>query len=933
MKNLFKSLMLIAVAAMASTSCSTEQTEDLAPIYKFSVSANAVTGEVSRSTFGEPNGTSYPTLWEGNEEIILNVNADAGKTTESTEVKFSDDKRSAYISAEFELSSVPESYTLYALSPASACVYAGITADKGWQVTIPTSQTPIATSCDPKAQVLIGSSESKATVAEPFTMTFKHAVAYGKLTLSNLDLNGATVQSVTLTSAKNIAGRYYINHTNAAYTDNSGSQSITINTSSVENVWFACAPVDVSNTVLKITVGTDKGTFTKEVTMPANREFAVGNIAKFTVDMSGIALVAPVKYQLLTNISNLTVGSKVVIAASASNVAISSTQNNNNRGQASITKSSDKSSISDPGDAVEVFMVEEGSVSGSFALKATKQAGYIYAASSSSNYLRTQTTKNANASWSITVTSAGVATIKAQGTNTRNWLRHNSSSSLFSCYGSGQADVVIYYIPGEEQEPDTTPSIVPQSASIEVEADATSAEVNITLNNITEEVDAEWTADWITDAWVEDGVLYIECKANDTTNERPATITMTANGATATVTVTQKGKVPTTVETLPTIDKTAYYTFKKATTFSSAKWYAIVANGKAATALTSNYGYLQVINAQTAETIVLPANCAFGFTSTDGGYLMQQYDSKYMYQTGTYDSFNVSTSIPTEGGVWSVDYTDNTASIKNISVEKYIQYDTTYNSYGSYSSQTYVKPALYELVEVSNEPILISLSSTALTFSYEGGAQSVTATTYATATLSATSNVDWATATVSGNTITITATENSTTETRNGVITVTYGDSSKTVAVAQGGVPTGDSTTTTLTFEDNTTFNQWNSSYIARTIEFNEATVKFSSANKQTGTITTMPVTKGQPVEIIMKNGYILSSIALNCKQWGSKAQTITLHYSTDGGSTYTKTTTTASNFELTASSLPEGTNAVKFTFSSTSNQIGIASAEITYNN
>ena len=67
----------------------------------------------------------------------------------------------------------------------------------------------------------------------------------------------------------------------------------------------------------------------------------------------------------------------------------------------------------------------------------------MYAASSSSNNLKTQTTLNDNGSWSITIASNN-ATIKAQGTYTRNWLRYNSSSSIFSCYASGQSDVQIY---------------------------------------------------------------------------------------------------------------------------------------------------------------------------------------------------------------------------------------------------------------------------------------------------------------------------------------------------------------------------------------------------------------------------------------------------------------------------------------------------------
>ena len=125
-------------------------------------------------------------------------------------------------------------------------------------------------------------------------------------------------------------------------------------------------------------------------------------------------------------------------------------------------------------------------------------------------------------------------------------------------------------------------------------------------------------------------------------------------------------------------------------------------------------------------------------------------------------------------------------------------------------------------------------------------------------------------------------------------------------------------------------FSKWNSSYTARVANYADATVTFKSANKQSGTITDCPVTKGQDVTIVMGDNRSLKSFDLTLKKWSSKAQTVTLHYSKDGGSTYTKTSTTSSNFEL-AAELPEGTNAIKFTFSSSSNQVGIVSCELTF--
>ena len=114
----------------------------------------------------------------------------------------------------------------------------------------------------------------------------------------------------------------------------------------------------------------------------------------------------------------------------------------------------------------------------------------------------------------------------------------------------------------------------------------------------------------------------------------------------------EEPETPVEPETLATLDTEAYYVFKQATEFVPGKWYAIVAENKAATALTSNYGYLNVVTPiALTDGISLPASCAWGVVSTEGGYTIQQYDGKYVYQSGSYDSFNVAATAPASGQV------------------------------------------------------------------------------------------------------------------------------------------------------------------------------------------------------------------------------------------------------------------------------------------
>ena len=146
---------------------------------------------------------------------------------------------------------------------------------------------------------------------------------------------------------------------------------------------------------------------------------------------------------LVTDIADLEIGDQIIIVATDSKVALSTTQNNNNRGQIVVARTADKSVVTLKPE-VQIITLEKGAVDNTFAFNVGN--GYLYAASSSANNLKTQTTNNANGSWTIEIAESGVATIKAQGANTRNWLKYNEQSSLFSCYGSGQQDLSIYKV-------------------------------------------------------------------------------------------------------------------------------------------------------------------------------------------------------------------------------------------------------------------------------------------------------------------------------------------------------------------------------------------------------------------------------------------------------------------------------------------------------
>ena len=152
--------------------------------------------------------------------------------------------------------------------------------------------------------------------------------------------------------------------------------------------------------------------------------------------------IPPATYTLVTDIDQVVSGKHYIIASSAEDgpAYAMGAQNNNNRAGVAVTVS--EANITQTGNVYE--FVINGPNDGKYTIYDKINSGYLYAASSSSNYLKTETELDNDGRWSISVANTGVATIIANGTNTRNNMRYNSSSKIFSCYSSGQSDVYLY---------------------------------------------------------------------------------------------------------------------------------------------------------------------------------------------------------------------------------------------------------------------------------------------------------------------------------------------------------------------------------------------------------------------------------------------------------------------------------------------------------
>ena len=543
MKNIFKSIMCIAAAAMAFTACSTADiNEEITTPQTITVKFNALAENMTRTTFGDYDleNEEYPTLWEGGETIKLALGLTSGNNSDP--VVASADKTSASFEAEFE-TTAEAPYTLYAICPSSAAI-SGINASyKSWTVEIPTTQTPLTeTSCDPKAQILYGKAENLASLTEDVNISFKHLVAYAKFSFLNLNLDGATINNITIEGDKNIAYRYYFYvETNTINESNDASKLITINTTSSENIWVALAPVE-GLSKLTFTINTDKGPLTKTVNLPAGKAFEAGKVAGFTVNMSGVEFEESVKYELLTDVGNLAIGDHVIIAAANADYAISTNQKSNNRAATSVTK--DGNDIVDPSSEVAIFEVEVGNAANTYAFRAIGDTnpGYIYGGHENENRLKTEATLSDNSTWDVSIAD-GIATMTTHGSFAKKILRYNDSSSLFACYASGQQDVAIYYKSNGGVVPPKTPVINAENPEA-VAADVTTIEIPYTVSNPVDDKELTVTedVDWVTAVAVDNANITLTITVNESEEAREATITLSYEGAAdKVVTISQEG--------------------------------------------------------------------------------------------------------------------------------------------------------------------------------------------------------------------------------------------------------------------------------------------------------------------------------------------------------------------------------------------------------
>ncbi|MBQ8367344.1 MAG: BACON domain-containing protein [Alistipes sp.] len=584
MKNIFKSLMLVAVAAMGFTACQKDSVNDVPEKPGFEVSVSATTVD-TRSAFGDYNSTdkTYPTLWEGTEKWTVAVN---DNFTEVTDITFSDDLKSA--NARFTLDKEPTAssegtYTLFAVSPAARFVSVSMENDY-LRYRIPASQTPSKTSCDAEAQVLIAHSEPTETPSS-FDVTFNHAVAYAKFSFKNV-ADGGNVMGVTIKSEDvALAGRYvYSPSTKTISFKDEAVYEINLTTTSTTDLWVACGPAEVQGKTLTFTINTDKGKLSRPVSMPGN--FEVGKVKTFTIDMAGIeypVVENVVEWHKVTTLADITEGEYVIVDNDRvlPNAAVSDGPSN------SVLLTS-KATVGN-----NILTNVDNSVIWNFIGDNTAMKIQSYA--NNTLYLHNtnandgvQVNTTSNKTWAFEVWKEGFG----MKCNDRYLGSYESGSDWRSYktvsatnYGTDGACITLY------KKLSTDPTI--SANAIEVAATGGEGESSYTVKNMEDDVTATYADDWII-AEAGDGIILYEVEPNYTGAVRTGKITLTSESTAATkdVTVTQAADEFEVSATTVSLDAEANSTttFTVTTTYAAtiavddeSKWSVSTANVNAGT--------------------------------------------------------------------------------------------------------------------------------------------------------------------------------------------------------------------------------------------------------------------------------------------------------------------------------------------------------------
>lgn len=460
MKKFFKSLAVVAVAAMGLVACQNEFDEpnvNDSNLSQGEVVVSFVADAPTTRTSVDTSSDEAPVFsWDEDEKFAILEQTDALAVASNVTYEKVDGK--ANITGAFDANEGKGEYKYVTVYPAEG--YVSAESIESAILSLPANQTMAAASYDPNADLMV--SKVIATDAQPTDaqqVEFTRLAAVVKMTLKNFTLEaGDEVEKVIFTAeGKSLAGTITANlNTPHEFAVAEGVSSVSVATTSADDIYFTVLPTAIeAGESYTIIVITNKKLYIKQGAISEGNclTLEAGMVNRFGVNMMGVE--GSDKWILVKDAATLKEGDIVTFVAKDYDKAIS-TKLYNNASETSTSARRDAVDVSKfenyliANEGVQPFTLVTGASEGTFSFYDAAREKFLVSNNKSSRYLINQEYIDANTSFAITINAEdGDATVKnTEGDYEGNMIRYYNSSKYFYSGTSANQAICVYKLEG-----------------------------------------------------------------------------------------------------------------------------------------------------------------------------------------------------------------------------------------------------------------------------------------------------------------------------------------------------------------------------------------------------------------------------------------------------------------------------------------------------
>lgn len=461
MKKIMKIFVLVAAAAMALTSC--QKNEIDSPVndgVQFTI--NAGVAETKTIISDNEDGTYTPS-WDGTENLAV-LFALPDKDTDDSDAKKFANENGVGTTAKFSatVSGVSSTGTLYAVYPYEAF---GRGFDGGIaRLDLNHEQKPTATSFDPACDILVAKPydytvvENKVDV-DPLYFTRVMTVLRVNLKSDFVDVQNENVESIKFEiDGVNITGYAKISVEDPTFTGEwtnkynyvtATYESETISVNGTDNsVYFVVAPVTIpENNQLTFTIKTTNYTITKTVTEHPEMKFSAGNVAVINLNIKedectplSTGTDTDKYYQKVTSEPSDWSGKYLLVVEDGVNRALSGISTTSTKYGLGIEVSIDDNKIIASDMSQYEIIIDKASITtGAYTMSLNSSLLYW----TSGNSLSVNSTESAKTNWTISLDNGKLSIYNCS--DSARQLLWNKTSPRFACYTGKETDGGYYY--------------------------------------------------------------------------------------------------------------------------------------------------------------------------------------------------------------------------------------------------------------------------------------------------------------------------------------------------------------------------------------------------------------------------------------------------------------------------------------------------------